>query len=295
MGNGNGNIIDDNDIIDNDGGIHSDDNGSVNGNDGMDGDLTGDGKQSGEDHDTAGIDVHNELFYDVGCVEEADGNDSGIAHAVSMLRKAGHRLRDKAVYRFHEGKSAVKGAVDRAAKGYDDARIFELGHNLLSDMAVRLREFAKTTHGCPVNYYDDGNGLAPRDEEWADDSIDGTVYFTNPGVFDNIVEGEELPSGGTLVHGPDVLGLVTVRENGKVYSRFLTNRDAGLDIAAWIEDILYAADTLEEYNKYDDILWYSHHVDLYGKETADVMRDEMESRFHKAWQWIGGNIGHMWD
>lgn len=174
---------------------------------------------------------------------------------------------------FHE----IKFAGQRVKRGWSDDALWDLGYYELKGFAERLHEFAYKTHGVPYGYGDDrSKWLKPRDDNW-EDSI---------APFNAIRAYED--ANGPIESNHEF--------NGHKTFTMPTVRDCGEDYCAWIEDINYAADVIDEYIRmYDDSTVYVHIEDIYGSDEAKRQLDAVDTEFQRVWKWIGENILSLWD
>ena len=182
-------------------------------------------------------------------------------------------------------------AVSRMTKGYDSTGIWELGPQLMIDIPKRLHKFAETTVGYPADYDDPANWLSivPREDGWEDSFAPmGATRALYP--YGDPEEGDVVPDGGN--------GILVRRKSdtdGRVITTFVRNKDVGLGFAAWIEDIDYAANIIEEWQSASgDVLWFDRNKDLYGQETAKEMYDTLQAKFKIVWEWLGENLPALW-
>ena len=82
---------------------------------------------------------------------------------------------------------------------------------------------------------------------------------------------------------------------GEIVTTFVRNKDIGLGFAAWIEDVGFAADVIEEWgNASMDVLWLDKHEKLYGHDKAKELYEELHSKFKIVWAWLGENLPGLW-
>lgn len=170
-------------------------------------------------------------------------------------------------------------AGQRAVRGYSDDQIYELWYNELTSLSKKLHRFAETTHGSPSDYDDKSKWLKPRDDDW-EDSI---------APWHAKEQYELANSDDELITSKDNNG------NPLTY-RIPTCKECGVDYCAWIEDIDYAADVIDEYVRMNDnILIYSGISDMFGKDEADKRTEMINKEFKRVWAWLGDNMLSLWD
>ena len=184
----------------------------------------------------------------------------------------------------------TKRAVARAVKGYDSTAVWDCGPQLMVEIPKKLREFADATIGYPAEYDDPSNWLSivPRGDDWPEKAapLDSTRALDPDGDVDN---GDVVPVGDD--------GMLVRRKNdaGEIVTTFVRNKDIGLGFAAWIEDVGFAADVIEEWgNASMDVLWLDKHEKLYGHDKAKELYEELHSKFKIVWAWLGENLPGLW-
>lgn len=184
----------------------------------------------------------------------------------------------------------TKRAVARAVKGYDSTAVWDCGPQLMVEIPKKLREFAAATIGYPAEYDDPSNWLSivPRGDDWPDKTapLDSTRALDPDGDVNN---GDAVPV--------DDDGMLVRRKNddGEVITTLVRNKDIGLGFAAWIEDVRFAADVIEEWgNASLDVLWFDKYEKLYGHDKAKELYEELHSKFKIVWAWLGENLPGLW-
>lgn len=183
-----------------------------------------------------------------------------------------------AVNKLKEAKRDAVYAGQRAFRGYSDADIYELGYIELENLVKKLREFARRTHGNPADYDKPENWLKKRDKNW-EDSI---APFKAQEVFNEY-------------HDEDELVCDRDKSGNPIAYRIPTVKDCGVDYCAWLEDLDYAADVINEYNEYmNDCLAYCAVSDMFGKKEAERRQELLEAEFKRTWEWLGKWILNIW-
>lgn len=201
--------------------------------------------------------------------------------------------------RFGNARRDCRNTMQRATRnGMSDYDIFDFGPTVMHRFPDWLRRYARMTIGYPSGYEDEPDKwLVKHDDDWWDEPCSVSIMFHDsfsPRVKNPVrehfgkawdalrgVDGDDASEGNGKRRGD---GLLTSR----------TNREVGIGYVAWLTDIEYAADIIEEYNRWDDIMYSSGQRQLYGSEEANRMHGECERKFREAWRWIGENIMGMW-
>jgi len=156
--------------------------------------------------------------------------------------------------------SDVKAGIQYARDGKADRDYRSFGDEELPRMANAMRKLAYDSRlGHPGKYLDRKNWLNKHEddyEKWLDSH---DVLF--------------------IVDHPDNGHIPTLRELADKDETAIGNR-------AWREDLTYAADILDEYQKallYD----YYSDFDLYGYDEAERRFKMIKDKYHEVWEWIG--------
>lgn len=193
-------------------------------------------------------------------------------------------------FKVEDAYGNTKRAMARAVKGYDSTAVWDCGPQLMVEIPEKLREFADTTIGYPMEYDDPSNWLSivPRGDDWPEKiaPFDSTRALPPDGDVDN---GDVVPVGDD--------GMLVRRKNddGEIVTTFVRNKDIGLGFAAWIEDVGFAADVIEEWgNASMDVLWLDKHEKLYGHDKTKELYEDLHSKFKIVWAWLGENLPGLW-
>lgn len=193
-------------------------------------------------------------------------------------------------FKVEDAYDNTKRAVARAVKGYDSTAVWDCGPQLMVEIPKKLREFADATIGYPAEYDDPSNWLSivPRGDDWPEKAapLDSTRALDPDGDVDN---GDVVPvdDDGMLVRRKD--------DDGEVITTLVCNKDIGLGFAAWIEDVGFAADVIEEWgNASMDVLWLDKHEKLYGHDKTKELYEDLHSKFKIVWAWLGENLPGLW-
>lgn len=193
-------------------------------------------------------------------------------------------------FKVEDAYDNTKRAVARAVKGYDSTAVWDCGPQLMVEIPKKLREFADATIGYPAEYDDPSNWLSivPHGDDWPEKAapLDSTRALDPDGDVDN---GDVVPvdDDGMLVRRKD--------DDGEVITTLVRNKDIGLGFAAWIEDVRFAADVIEEWgNASLDVLWFDKYEKLYGHDKAKELYEELHSKFKIVWAWLGENLPGLW-
>lgn len=162
----------------------------------------------------------------------------------------------------------TKYACQRAFRGYDDLQVWNFGFSEIRLLAKKLRCLESTAHGSPINYDDENNWLMPRDENW-----ESTIA---PSRAMSLKEQE-----------PDY--------DADKFDHVLQVKDCGRNFCAWLEDLDYAADVLDEYAEMCDNIRGYDTIVIYGREEYDRRMKLIQEKFDTVWAWIGKNIPNLWD
>lgn len=191
-------------------------------------------------------------------------------------------------FKVEDAYGNTKRAVARAVKGYDSTAVWDCGPQLMVEIPKKLREFADTTIGYPMEYDDPSNWLSivPRGDDWPEKiaPLNSTRALPPDGDVDN---GDVVPVGDSLVRRKN--------DDGEIVTTFVRNKDIGLGFAAWIEDVGFAADVIEEWgNASMDVLWLDKHEKLYGHDKTKELYEDLHSKFKIVWAWLGENLPGLW-
>lgn len=162
----------------------------------------------------------------------------------------------------------TKYACQRAFRGYDDLQVWNFGFSEIRLLAKKLRHLESTAHGSPMNYDDENNWLMPRDENW-----ESTIA---PSRAMSLKEQE-----------PDY--------DANKFDHVLQVKDCGRNFCAWLEDLDYAADVLDEYAEMCDNIRGYDTIVIYGRDEYDRRMKLIQEKFDTVWAWIGKNIPNLWD
>lgn len=162
----------------------------------------------------------------------------------------------------------TKYACQRAFRGYDDLQVWNFGFSEIRLLAKKLRHLESTAHGSPMNYDDENNWLMPRDENW-----ESTIA---PSRAMSLKEQE-----------PDY--------DADKFDHVLQVKDCGRNFCAWLEDLDYAADVLDEYAEMCDNIRGYDTIVIYGRDEYDRRMKLIQEKFDTVWAWIGKNISNLWD
>lgn len=162
----------------------------------------------------------------------------------------------------------TKYACQRAFRGYDDLQVWNFGFSEIRLLAKKLRHLESTAHGSPMNYDDENNWLMPRDENW-----ESTIA---PSRAMSLKEQE-----------PDY--------DADKFGHVLQVKDCGRNFCAWLEDLDYAADVLDEYAEMCDNIRGYDTIVIYGRDEYDRRMKLIQEKFDTVWAWIGKNIPNLWD
>lgn len=162
----------------------------------------------------------------------------------------------------------TKYACQRAFRGFDDSEIWNFGFSEIRLLAKKLRHLESTAHGSPMNYDDENNWLMPRDENW-----ESTIA---PSRAMSLKEQE-----------PDY--------DANKFDHVLQVKDCGRNFCAWLEDLDYAADVLDEYAEMCDNIRGYDTIVIYGRDEYDRRMKLIQEKFDTVWAWIGKNIPNLWD
>lgn len=156
--------------------------------------------------------------------------------------------------------SDIKAGIQYARDGKADRDYRSFGDEELPRMANAMRKLAYDSGlGCPAKYLDRKNWLNKHEddyEKWLDSH---DVLF--------------------IIDYPDNGHIPTLRELAEKDETALSNR-------AWREDLTYAADILDTYQKallYD----YYSDFDLYGYDEAERRFKMIKDKYREVWEWIG--------
>lgn len=193
-------------------------------------------------------------------------------------------------FKARDAYSATKSAVSRVVKGYDSTAVWDCGPQLMVEIPKKLREFADTTIGYPAEYDDPSNWLSivTRDDDWPDKiaPFNSTRALNPNGDVDN---------GDAIPVGDDGMLVKCKNDNGEIITTLIRNKDIGLEFAAWIEDVEFAADVIEEWGKASsDVLWFDKYDKLYGHDKAKELNEDLHSKFKIVWAWLGENLPGLW-
>lgn len=162
----------------------------------------------------------------------------------------------------------TKYACQRAFRGYDDLQVWNFGFSEIRLLAKKLRHLESTAHGSPMNYDDENNWLVKRDEHWG-----STIAPTRAMSLK-----EQEPDYDT-----------------NKFDHVLQVKDCGRNFCAWLEDLDYAADVLDEYAEMCDNIRGYDTIVIYGRDEYDRRMKLIQEKFDTVWAWIGKNIPNLWD
>lgn len=202
--------------------------------------------------------------------------------------------------RFGNARNDYRNKMQRATRdGMSDYDIFDFGPTLMHRFPDWLRRYEKMTVGYPNDYDDPDKWLVKHDDGWEDEPCSASILFIDarsPRAKSPAREhfGKALDALRGAEHDDksDRWSNWKRDDNGLLSAK--TNREVGIGYVAWLTDIEYAADIIEEYNRWDDILYSSGQRQLYGTDEANRMYAECERKFREVWDWIGRNIMGMW-
>ena len=215
---------------------------------------------------------------------------SGMWNRLSKLKDNVEDTARGVRFKVEDAYDNTKRAVARAVKGYDSTAVWDCGPQLMVEIPKKLREFAAATIGYPAEYDDPSNWLSivPRGDDWPDKAapLDSTRALPPDGDVNN---GDVVPVGDD--------GMLVRRKNddGEIVTTFVRNKDIGVEFAAWIEDVGFAADVIEEWgNASMDVLWLDKHEKLYGYDKTKELYEDLHSKFKIVWAWLGENLPGLW-
>lgn len=165
--------------------------------------------------------------------------------------------------------SDVKAGIQYARNGWAKRDYVSFGFNEPSRVANILRSMANNSLGCPGVYLDRENWLNKHEDDY-EKWLDSHTLIA-------ILDGD-YPEDGRIP---------TLRELAE-------KDDTALGNSAWTDDLLYAADVLDEYQKNmcDD-----SYIDteIYGHDEAERRRQMIEAKYREVWEWIGKMLPYMND
>lgn len=215
---------------------------------------------------------------------------SGMWDGLTKLKDNAEDAVYSAQFKVKDLYNNTRRAVARAVKGYDSTAVWDCGPQLMVEIPKKLREFADATIGYPAKYDDPSNWLSivPRGDDWPEKAapLDSTRALDPDGDVNN---GDAVPV--------DDDGMLVRRKNddGEVITTLARNKDIGLGFAAWIEDVRFAADVIEEWgNASLDVLWFDKYEKLYGHDKAKELYEDLHSKFKIVWAWLGENLPGLW-
>lgn len=159
----------------------------------------------------------------------------------------------------------VKYGWQRATRGYSDIDLWNLGDTEIDRLSDMMRDLAYETHGYPDGYDDPERWLVKRDIE---------EYKRQQNIFAGL---------------NDVNTMKPTEHNTWT---FPTNENVGLGASAWVDDLLYASDVLEEYSRLTKDMSYGV---VFGREDEIEHVDRAHEEVKRVWSWIGRNLTSMWD